>query len=286
MRRSLLSGFLVTLSLMFPARALASDGTVASADGVSIHYVTEGSGSPALVFIHGWSGDTTVWDAQMKRFAPAHQVVAIDLGGHGASGRGRKEWTIPAFGQDVRAVVEKLGLKRAILVGHSMGGSVIVEAARLMPDRVILLVPVDTLQDVERKFAPDQIEAFLAPFRQDFPKATDAFIRGFFPEGTDPALVDRVAKKAAAAPPEIAVAALAGLFGHDLPAALDQVKIPIHAINSDRYPTNLEGNRRHARFEVTLMAGVGHFPMMEAAVKFNEALEGVLKNGTKSTASP
>ncbi|HEY3174813.1 MAG TPA: alpha/beta hydrolase [Candidatus Polarisedimenticolia bacterium] len=277
---------ILTLCVVIPGHALAVEGTVPSADGVSIHYITEGSGAPALVFVHCWSCDTTVWDAQMKHFAPAHQVVAIDLAGHGSSGRGRKEWTIPAFGQDVRAVVEKLGLKKAILVGHSMGGSVIVEAARLMPERVILLVPVDSLQDVERKFTPEQIESFLAPFKQDFKKNTDAFMRGFFPEGTDPALVDRVAGKAASAPPEIAIAALASLFAHDLPGAMDGVKIPFHAINSDRRPTNLEGNRRHARFEVTLIPGVGHFPMLEKPAEFNQALAAIAGKATIPPSSP
>ena len=275
------------LMLAAPLAARAAEGTVPSADGVSIHYTTEGEGSPALVFVHGWTGDTRFWDAQVKHFSPKRRVVAIDLAGHGASGKNRGEWTIAAFGQDVRAVVEKLGLKKVVLVGHSMGGSVIVEAARLMPDRVALLVPVDSLHDLGLKPTDEQREGFLAPFRQDFAANAAAFIRKFFPEGTDPALVDRVARGAASAPPAIMVACLEGLFKYDLAAALPRVKAPIHAVNADGYPTNVEGNRRLAAgYEATIMPGVGHFPMIVAPAKFNEILDKVVEKGTKPSPAP
>ncbi|MGH9318665.1 MAG: alpha/beta fold hydrolase [Vicinamibacteria bacterium] len=61
-----------------------------------------------------------------------------------------------AFGADVRAVLEALDLRGAVLVGHSMGGPVILEAAKLTPVRVAALVPVDTLVEVERKLTPDE----------------------------------------------------------------------------------------------------------------------------------
>src|SRR5882762_1596697 len=118
------------------------DGIVASADGVDIHYRVEGAGSPAVVLIHGWAGDASIWAGQVKELGASHTVVTIDLAGHGASGRNRAAWTVPAFAEDVRAVVEKLDLKRVVLVGHSMSGYVILEAARLMPDRIAALVPV------------------------------------------------------------------------------------------------------------------------------------------------
>ena len=66
-----------------------------------------------------------------------------------------------AFGEDVAAVIRKLDLRRVILVGHSMGGPAILEAAALVPDRVIGLVPVDTFHDVEFTFGDKFIETAL-----------------------------------------------------------------------------------------------------------------------------
>ena len=259
--------------------AAVIDATVASADGVPIHYHAEGRGSPALVFIHGWSCDATHWDAQVRHFAPRHRVVAIDLAGHGASGAGRAEWTIPAFAADVRAVVEALGLDRVVLIGHSMGGWVMLEAAALMPDRVAALVAVDTLQDADQKFGPQEVEAFLAPFRADFRKATAGFVRSFFPAGADPALVEKVASDMASAPPEVALPSLRAAVTYDLAAGLARTSVPIRCLNSARHPTNVEGNRRHhERFDAVIIPDVGHFPMLEAAATFNRLLEEAVRD--------
>ena len=63
-------------------------------------------------------------------------MLAIDLAGHGDSGLNRKEWTIEAFDEDVVAVVSKFNLAQVVLIGHSWGGGVIIEASRRMPNNV------------------------------------------------------------------------------------------------------------------------------------------------------
>ena len=89
----------------------SSVGTAVSADGIPVCYEVRGGGAPALVFVHGWSCDRRYWNAQVDYFADRHQVVAIDLAGHGESGLGRTAWTMPCFGADVVAVVKQLGLR-------------------------------------------------------------------------------------------------------------------------------------------------------------------------------
>jgi pimeloyl-ACP methyl ester carboxylesterase len=58
-----------------------------------------------------------------------YTVVALDLGGHGQSGHNRENWTIEDFAKDVRAVIDGLHLNNVILVGHSMGGEIILQTA-------------------------------------------------------------------------------------------------------------------------------------------------------------
>ena len=70
-----------------------------------------------------------------------------------------------------------------------------------------------------------------------------------------------------------ALPTLRAVFGFDIAGAITQLRQPIHAINATRHPTLLEINRRYApRFEVTLMDGVGHFPMIEDPKRFNRIL--------------
>jgi pimeloyl-ACP methyl ester carboxylesterase len=148
-------------SLVASLVMMAAAGTATAPDGVRIHYETAGSGRPALVLVHCWTCDGSFWKDQVERFARGRQVVTLDLAGHGRSGRTRKSYTMQAFGQDVKAVADALKLDRIVLVGHSMGGPVILEAARALGDRVVGLVPVDTLLDVEQREDPAETKAFL-----------------------------------------------------------------------------------------------------------------------------
>ncbi|MEE9186521.1 MAG: alpha/beta hydrolase [Bacteroidota bacterium] len=251
------------------------EGTVVSTDGIRISYQVQGGGEPALVFVHCWSCDRSYWNEQLNHLARRHKVVAIDLAGHGESGLGRESWTMAAFGGDVVAVVEKLDLDPVVLIGHSMGGPVILEAARRIPDRVIGLVGVDTFQDFEAKYTDEQREEFFAPMRINFTEATRQFVRNFmFTENTDSALVEKIVADMSAAPPEVGIGALEAVFQYDYELALQRLRAPIRCINSDKYPTNVEANRRHSdSFAVVLMPGVGHFVMMEDPETFNRLLE-------------
>ena len=73
-----------------------------------------------------------------------------------------------AFGDDVRAVCDEIGARHVVVVGHSMGGPVAVEAAKLMPDRVVAIVPVETFHDVERRLNEEQLIELLAAWGEDF----------------------------------------------------------------------------------------------------------------------
>ncbi len=260
-----------------PGAASGTEGTTPSADGVPIHYVSTGTGDAAVVLVHCWGCNLHYWDGAVRALAPRYHVVALDLAGHGQSGKNRKDWTITAFGEDVRAVVGALGLKRVILVGHSMGGPVILEAANLMPDRVVGLVPVDTLHDVDRDMPDEKKQQMFARMRQDFPGTTTELVHHLFPKDADPKIVDRVVFDGTHADPTVGIPALESLFAYRAGPALERIKVPIVAINADLVPTNLDVERRHApQFEAVIMKGVGHWLMLERPDEFNTDLLSVL----------
>jgi pimeloyl-ACP methyl ester carboxylesterase len=243
-----------------------------SADGVPIHYDVQGNGVTALVFVHGWCCDRHYWDRQVEHFAPHYTVVRLDVAGHGASGRDRTQWTGGAFGQDIVAVVKQLRLEHVVLIGHSMGGRWIVEAARHLPAVVIGLVSVDTWADVEHTRTPAQVAEFLTPFRANFVEATRTYVRGMFVPTSDPALVEQVAVAMSAASPPMGIGMLedAQGSGRQLQEGLQQVTVPKIAINAR--PTNRDAAHRHG-IEVMQMSGVGHFVMLEEPQTFNRLLD-------------
>ena len=141
--------------------------SVASADGTMIQYKVTGEGEPVLVFVHGWECNMTYWDSQVDVFNKNHKVVLLDLAGHGTSGMTREDYTLNAYAQDAAAVVNKLGLDKFILIGHSMGGTVNIEAARILGDKVISLIGVDTYSDFDHVYPEEQVQQ--CPHQLDIP---------------------------------------------------------------------------------------------------------------------
>ncbi|GAF68323.1 unnamed protein product [marine sediment metagenome] len=237
----------------------------------------QGQGEPALVFVHGWSCDKDFWKYQVPYFAKNHKVVTIDLGGHGESGLGREDWTMEMFGEDVAAVVEKLKLKKVILIGHSMGGPVIVAAARVMPKKVVALVGADTFHDIEQGYTGEQMTQIIANMERDFKNEVDTFVRNMFPTSADANLVDWVAAKMASADPNVAIGSLRSLGTYSLVQPLQDNDVPVYSISSDFWPTDFEKNKKYIEsFEVKMMPGIGHFVMLEDPDKFNRLLDDII----------
>src|ERR1700674_3735882 len=275
------------VALSPPARAGsqgAVSGTATSPDRIPIRYHAAGKGDPALVFVHCGGCERSFWDGQVAHFAAKYRVVALDLAGHGQSGVGRKDWTMPAFGQDVVSVVEALGLKRVVLIGHSLGGPVVLEAARRMPGRVAGLVLVDTMVDFEQRLAAEEVEKYLSALQADYRATTTAITSQYFFSASTPEPVKaRVLETVLSVPQEIGVAVFRSSAAYDPLPALREIKAPIRAINSDLFPTNVEGNRRYVPgYQVAIMKGVGHYLMLEQPEAFNALLAEALRELARS----
>jgi pimeloyl-ACP methyl ester carboxylesterase len=292
MRRTRLC-LLLALQLAAPA-ARAERGFVAAADGVRIVYDAAGEGDPALVLVHCWSCERGFWRATVERFSPEHRVVALDLPGHGESGRERRDWTIAGLGADVRTLVEALGLRRVVLVGHSLGGLVVLEAARQLSGRVAGVVLIDTVHDAGGADDPEPERRWwaelIAAHEKDFAGACPGFVASMFPAGAEAAILDRTRAWMCSAPPEVAVPLLRAAAAYDAGPALAAVGAPVRAIQSAGYPTDVEGNRRLYRdYAALIMDGVGHFPHLERPEEFHHRLAAVLaelSGGPQAVSTP
>jgi pimeloyl-ACP methyl ester carboxylesterase len=279
---------LLSLLLLATATMTPQAGVAKSADGVPIHYEVQGQGEPALVFVHGWAIDGRYWDQQVPVFARKNKVVTIDLAGHGRSGRDRKDWTVAAFAQDVRAVVEALALRKVVLIGHSMSGNVILEAALAMPDRVVGLIPIDTLIDVDQAATPEEMAQFVGALRADYKKAADGFSQQYlFAEKGDPAFKAKVMADLMKLPPDISIPVLEKSSTYDPRPALKQVKVPIVAVNADKFPTRLDHARAYApQFDALIVPNTGHYLMREDPASFNRQLALAVARVTGTAAAP
>jgi pimeloyl-ACP methyl ester carboxylesterase len=211
-------------------------------------------------------------------FSKKYRVVVLDLAGHGHSGMSRTTYTMGSFGEDVRAVVESTGSHGVILIGHSMGGSVIAEAARLMPDRVIGLIGIDTLENVEYPMTPEELKKMIAPLKENFRDGSRQFVSGMIASDTDPQLREWILSDMSAAPPSVAISAMNEMMTQyitgEAAEVFEEIRIPVITVNGDLWPINYEANRRHMfSFDAIVLKKADHFLMMDRPIDFNKALE-------------
>ena len=97
---------------------------------------------PALVLIHGIAGSSRTWDAVLPELARHYTVVAPDLLGHGDSDKPRHDYSLGAYANQVRDLMIAIGIDRATIVGHSLGGGIAMQLAYQHPPRCERLVLV------------------------------------------------------------------------------------------------------------------------------------------------
>ncbi len=257
-----------------------------SLDSERIAYDVAGKGKTSLIFIHGWSCDGRYWQKQVPAFAKDYQVITADLAGHGHSSFDRSNFSMLSFANDVRAIMLKENIDRAILIGHSMGGGVIAEAAKLMPEKVIGIIGIDTLQNVAERLPQSDIDEMAKSFEGDFRKAAQEFVSPMFPKGTDPQLVNWVVEDMSSAPKEIAISAFRNYMGQyvngEAAMVFEDITIPVVSINARLWPTAPEENRKYIKhYQLLYIDETGHFPMLEKPEEFNV----LLKKATNSIES-
>jgi pimeloyl-ACP methyl ester carboxylesterase len=253
--------------------------TMAAPDGARIPVLVGGSSSPLVILIHGWACRADFWSAQIGPLSRHARVAAPDLPGHGSADPRRPSgiWSIEGFGADILAVADALGTDEVVLVGHSMGGAVAIEAARLLGSRCRLLVGVDTFTEAMfyARRPEDEIANRISGFRGDFPGRMRGMIDAITGGDVDPKLKAMIAEGMAASDPEAALGVLEALLRWDIAAVWPLPGIPAVAINSAMLARRNELLTLD-NLEIILMEGPGHFPMMEAPAAFNALLLEVL----------
>ncbi|WP_052670713.1 alpha/beta fold hydrolase [Draconibacterium sediminis] len=250
-----------------------------SDDGVSIAFSSKGKGKPAIIFVHGWTNPRTIWDDQMEQFSAKYRAVAIDLAGSGESGNNRSEWTMNAFSNDVIAVIDKLKLDEVVLVGFSMGAAVVVETANQIPEKVKGVVIVDNMQNPERKLPPQMIpvvDSMMMDLLNNM--SNEKLVAMGFYKTNQEANFERVLSLY---PENVSqVGWQESLHGNikwmneNCIESLQQLQVPLHAINSDMEPTEVEIFKKYVPgFKAKIIAGVGHLVFWEKPGEFQRLLD-------------
>ena len=239
-----------------------------------VHYKSYGKGDRALVFVHGWTCDQTVWRLQVPEFAAATRVIAVDLPGHGHSDKPQTDYTMDYFADAVAAVLRDAGVDKAVLVGHSMGTPVVRQFYRRHPGKTLGLVFVDGgLRPFGKK---EDMEKFLAPLRgPQYQKTAAMMVGGMLATMKDARVREDVTRVMLSTPQHVAVSAMDGMSDERV-FAPDKIGVPVLAVlaRSPFWQPDTEQFFRSLapRLEFRMWEGVGHFLMMERPADFNREL--------------
>jgi len=261
-----------SLSTFALALMVAATASAASVDGMKIYSASSGSGKATLVLVHGWTCDSTSWDAQVPVLAKRYRVITLDLPGHGRSGSPKDgKFSMDLFARAVEAVRAEAGADRIVLVGHSMGAPVIRQYARLYPDHVAGLVAVDGPLDMRGFGDGFKPPSFAGP---EGLKTREGMIRGMFTPQTSPAVQQKIMAMMLKAPEATASGAMASMLDPALRKS-DVTPMPaltIWAGTNQQVPKVEDMKKVLPHYSQTQVAGTGHFVMMEKPDEFNKLL--------------
>ncbi len=232
--------------------------------------------------MHGFACTHADWRLQLAHFGEEHDIFAPDLRGHGRTHARPEDCSIETYGADVAALLEGKDLKGAVLVGHSMGCRVVLQACLNAPERVAALVLIDgSFQGARPPVAVD-----------DYPAFARNLFEGMFlaPSELGKAIIERATRLPASVGAAL-FPRMARWDAENMERALAAVKVPLLVIqstylNAERKRVAIKDGetspwldmvRRQApQAQIELISGAGHFPQLEAPEQVNELLSALI----------
>ncbi len=241
--------------------------------------------------MHGFACNLEDWRAQIAYFEKNHRVVACDLRAHGKTPGRPHECSIEHYGGDVAALVSNLELERCVLIGHSMGCRVVLEANRLIADKVAGVVLIDGSRLTDRDPEAAQASARALVEKVGYPAFAEDLFRQMFLAASPSAeaIVRRAVSTSGAFGPAL-WERMARWDAGSMDGAFAAVRAPILAIQTTTRDANLRRTplkagqtspwldyvrSKGARAEV--IPDTGHFPQIERPDAVNRLIAGFLQ---------
>jgi pimeloyl-ACP methyl ester carboxylesterase len=248
----------------------------AQRDGVKLYYERYGAGEPELVFVHGWCCDATLYAPQAEHFRRAHAVTVVELRGCGRSDRPAEGYDIPSLADDLAAVCGDAGIRKPVVVGHSLGGMIALELAARYPGLVGAVVaddpgPIDPL--------PRTAQVYRAFAEQMAGPGGEAARRAWVADTPGPTageeLRRHIVETMCAVPLDTAAAAIRGVADWNGVGALVLCDAPVLVLLSLPVGSNAPDRLLALRPDVTIgvTVGAGHCHQLEVPEQVNAMIE-------------
>jgi len=255
-------------------------------DGVALCFTEAGSGTPPLLFVHGWTCDRSFFNPQFEHFCRSHRVVAVDLRGHGASDKPEQDYTMAAFADDLAWLCEQIGLHKPVVVGHAMGGLVAIDLAARYPDVPAAIVTLATPVLLTEAACDQLLPVVAALHTADYRQAQRRMVaQGLFLPSDDPVRKAEILDRMSSAPQHVMASAFEHMVAYyrDMPVAA--CRVPWLALFASWIPdvAQLRGLCPHVVTGQTV--GAGAFHQLEVPGQVNAMIERFLAVSLKPSSS-
>jgi pimeloyl-ACP methyl ester carboxylesterase len=251
----------------------------------TIFYTVKGKG-PAVVFLHGFLEDHSIWNVFSDQLQNKFSCICIDLPGFGKSDVFNESHSMNFMANKVNEVLDNEQLEKCILVGHSMGGYVSLDFAKLYPEKLSGLVLFHSQAASDNTESKKNRDRTIKIVQQNHTAFIHSFIPGLFAEENIPhfkAEIEALRKVADKTPAKGIIAALLGMRDRESHLdTLEKLKAPVYFIigkQDSKIPveTILPQLRLPSNCEALIMNDVGHMGFIEAKEKTFISLEHFLE---------
>ena len=245
-----------------------------------------GDGDTTLVLVHGWNIDQDYWSDQVEAFSDDYTVLTMNLVTEEMRQDTSRVWTVDNFARDIVSIIEQEQVSNLILVGHSMGGDVVLSVQERVPEKTLAIIGVDCFKDagfILTDKVENHIDSFMVQFEQDYPEKVEEMVQiGLFePNTQNQEAYQRVLRDYQKAEPRVALSIYRNLFPAYVAEKekLAQLPFPLRIISSEYAPFNEEALKEYTKngYRVKTIANTGHFPMIEQPDSFNQILREFLQ---------
>lgn len=249
-------------------------------NNIQLAYNDTGSG-PAIVLIHGYPFNRSMWTEQVSLLNDRFRVVTLDLRGHGESESSTGASTMKLMAEDVAALMDEIGIERAVVGGLSMGGYVTLAFHQLFPERVEKLLLADTRAQADteegKATRAEQVQQILADGMAGIVNAMLPKLLSPETVSKRPDVVKRVRDMMIHTSPAGAAAALRGMAEReDQTGRLAQIKVPTLIVVGKEDPITpvADSQKMHERIagsQLVVIENASHVSNIEQPEQFNRA---------------
>jgi pimeloyl-ACP methyl ester carboxylesterase len=242
-------------------------------DGVRLGFDDVGKGE-SVVLVHGWGCNRMFFKPQVDALSAHHRVISLDLRGHGTSDAPEQDYTMQMFANDISWLCGKLDVHKPIVVGHSMGGTAVLELAALYPDVVKGIVLIDSLLFPPASFVDQLKPVAEALYTDDYRAILRQVAGALFIASDDPARKEWILSAMESTPQHVLASAFANhVTEYDASDAAVRCRVPAAYIGAAR-PLGDVAKLKIKCHEVLISQtlGAGHFLTLEAPDQLNAML--------------